>query len=61
MNGTDIKLTRMRDLFRETADIIDEMIELEAKEASGQDVKKEMESTAGRFMVKMIEMNSLGV
>lgn len=56
----DKDLTKIRDLFRETADIIDEMIVLDAKEASGQDVKKEAESTMGRFMYNMVEISSLG-
>ncbi|KZL93543.1 hypothetical protein [Clostridium magnum] len=60
MSKRDESIVKMRDLFRETADIIDEMLELETKEAAGQDVSKEAESVAGRFMFKMMEISSLG-
>lgn len=52
-------LIKMRDLFRESADIIDELLTLEEREKNGEDVKKELESIGGRFMYKMIEMNEL--
>lgn len=50
---------KMRDLFRETADIIDEMLALEEREKNGADVKKELESAAGRFFMKMLELSTL--
>lgn len=56
----DKDLIKMRDLFKSTADIIDELLELQKKEANGDDVTKELESVAGRFMFKMIELQSLG-
>lgn len=55
----DKDLIKMRDLFRESADIIDELIDLQAKEVAGRDVKKEIESTYGRFVYKMMELQSL--
>lgn len=56
----DKDLIKMRDLFRETADIIDELLELGAREANGEDVKKESEIVLGRFMYKTVELQSLG-
>jgi hypothetical protein len=55
----DKDLIKMRDLFKETAEIIDELLDLEVKEASGEDVKKETESVAGRLMFKMLELQNL--
>lgn len=55
----DKELVRMRDVFREAADIIDELLELGEKENKGEDVNKELESVTGRFMYKMVEMNEL--
>lgn len=55
----DKELIRMRDVFREAADIIDELLVLGEKEKKGEDVKRELESVTGRFMYKMIEMNEL--
>lgn len=53
------KLEKMRDIFRETADIIDEILVLEAREDNGEDVQKESEAALGRFMLKMIELQTL--
>ena len=56
----DKDLIKMRDILRETANIIDELLELEVRETSGQEViEKETESVAGRFMFKMMELNNL--
>jgi hypothetical protein len=52
------ELIKMRDVFRETADIIDEIIILQDKEETPE-VKKEHEAILGRFMLKMIELQSL--
>lgn len=54
----DKDLIKLRDLFRESADIIDEMLELERREANGEEVTKEVESVAGRFMIKMVEISN---
>lgn len=53
------KLEKMRDVFRETADIIDETFILGDREDNGEDVQKESEAVAGRFLMKMIELQSL--
>ena len=37
-------IVKMRDILRETADIIDEVLELEKRDEEGQDVEKELES-----------------
>ena len=52
-------LIKMRDIFKECADIIDEILALGVREAAGEDVKKESESVLGRFAYKMIEMESM--
>lgn len=49
----------MRDTFREAADIIDEILELSKREEKGEDVKKEYEGVMGRFVIKMMELQSL--
>jgi hypothetical protein len=52
-------MIKMRDTFREVADILDEFIALKSKEDSGDDIEKEIESILGRFMLKMMELESL--
>ncbi|MBS6503489.1 MAG: hypothetical protein KH415_18050 [Clostridium sp.] len=52
-------LIRLRDTFRELANILDEAIELEKREESGEDVAKETESIMGRFLIKCIELEIL--
>ena len=59
MNTDKNKLEKMRDIFRETADIIDEVLILEERESNGEGVQKESEAALGRFMFKMIELQSL--
>lgn len=53
------EMIKMRDVMREAADIIDEFILLEAKEDAGEDITKESESILGRFMLKMMDLQSL--
>lgn len=53
------EMIQMRDTFREAADIIDEFILIKAKEDAGEDVKRECESVLGRFMVRMMKLESL--
>ena len=53
------KLIKMRDTFRETADIIDEILTLDEREDKGEDIQKESEAATGRFLMKMIELQSL--
>jgi hypothetical protein len=52
-------MIKMGKVFREAADIIDELIALEPREEQGEDVEKETESVLGRFMLKMIELQQL--
>lgn len=47
----------LRDNLRKSADIIDELLELEKKEDAGADVEKECEALMGRFVISMIELN----
>lgn len=54
-------MIKMRDTFREAADIIDELVKLKEKEDSGEDIEKESESLLGRFMLKMMELETLKV
>ena len=49
-------IVKMRDILRETADIIDEVLELEKRDEEGQDVEKELESVMGRFFMKLLEI-----
>lgn len=55
----DKDLIVMRDMFRESADIIDELLELDKREKNGEDVAKELESVLGRFMLKMMKISEL--
>lgn len=53
-------MIKMRDTFREAADIVDELIKLKEREDSGEDTEKESESLLGIFMLKMMELEALG-
>lgn len=53
-------LIKIRDVFREMADMIDEILELEKRKKEGQDVEKELENVMGRYLLKTIEMQALG-
>lgn len=55
----DEKIIKLRDGFREIADIIDELIELGSRADNGEDVEKEMESTFGRYMFKLLSLEEL--
>lgn len=52
-------MVKIRDVLRETADIIDEVLELEKKDEEGQDVEKELESVMGRCFMKFLELQKL--
>lgn len=52
-------IVKIRDILRETADIIDEVLELEKRDEEGQDVEKELESVMGRFFMKLLEIQKL--
>ncbi|AAL96817.1 hypothetical protein [Clostridium perfringens] len=50
---------RVRDIFRECADIMDKVIDLEKREEKGEDVTPETERLMGRYMMLLMELNSL--
>lgn len=50
---------RVRDIFRKCADIMDKVIELEKREEKGEDVTPETERLMGRYMMLLMELNSL--
>jgi hypothetical protein len=52
-------MMKFRDVLRESADILDELICLKDKEDSGEDITKETESILGRYMLKAMELQSL--
>lgn len=52
-------LIEMRDIFRKSADIIDELLELEKREEAGEDVKEECEAVQGKFVMSMLKLNSI--
>lgn len=52
-------LIKFRDKMREAADIIDELIALKSQEDGGANIEKECESVLGRFMIKMLELQTL--
>lgn len=52
-------LIKLRDLFRECANIIDELIELDSRTDKGEDVTKELENVTGRFVIRMMQLNNL--
>lgn len=52
-------LIKLRDAFKDCANIIDELLLLSDKEDKGKNVKKEVESLLGRFMLKTVEIDSL--
>ena len=52
-------MMKMRDIFRQTADIIDEFEALKAREDAGEDITVESESILGRFMFKMAQLEAL--
>lgn len=59
MSKNNDSMLKFRDCLRETADIIDEIIELEERANNGEEVEKELESVMGRYFLKLVELNSL--
>lgn len=53
------EMIKLRDTLKEASDILDEFINLKGKEEEGKDITKDCESILGRFMLKMIELDSL--
>lgn len=58
-NAERDKLVKLRDLLRDVADTIDEILLLDEKENNGEDVTKELEVAMCRFILKMIELQTL--
>ncbi len=50
---------RMRDIFKESGNILDELIEITESGNESQEAKEKIESLTGRFMIKMIELQSI--
>jgi len=50
----------MRDTFQELADICDSLVQLEAREKAGENVKKEAEATMGLLVYKLLQIQSMG-
>lgn len=57
--GNNKEFLRVRDIFRECADIMDKVIDLEKREEKGEDVTPETERLMGRYMILLMELNSL--
>ena len=57
--SNNTELIEMRDTFRKSADIIDELLELEKREEAGEDVKEECEAVQGKFVMVMLKLNSI--
>lgn len=53
------EIIKLRDKFREIADILDEVAELQKRDEAGEDVEKEIESLMGRYLFKCIELQKL--
>ena len=53
------EIIKLRDKFREIADILDEVAELQKRDEAGEDVEKEIESLMGRYLFKCIELQGL--
>lgn len=52
------ELVKMRDVFRDSADILDKLIKLQDEEET-EDIREEYESLMGRFAFKMMELQNL--
>ncbi|MGU8698429.1 hypothetical protein [Clostridium perfringens] len=51
-------LLKIREIFRECADIVDKVIELDQKEELGEDDKLDLERLMGRYVILVMELNS---
>lgn len=57
-NNTDLKKTR--DIFQKIVDILDEGIEIDKRQANGEEIsEEETEAWAGKLMVAMVKLQSL--
>jgi len=57
-NNTDLKKTR--DIFQKIVDILDEGIEIDKRQANGEEISEEEQETwLGKLMVAMAKLQSL--
>jgi len=60
MSSNDVKkISQMRDLMRESADILDEFLALKQREIEGEDISKECDAIMGRFFLNMLKLSVL--
>ena len=58
INNTDLKKTR--DIFQKIVDILDEGIEIDKRQANGEEIsEEEAEAWQGKLMVAMVKLQSL--
>lgn len=52
-------LKKMRDVFAEVVEILDNLIALNKREEFGEDITEELAIEAGRLMVQLMKINAL--
>ena len=57
--SSEKSLIELRDAFRNTADIIDELVVLEEREKNGEDVEKECEAVMGRYLISFVKIQKI--
>ena len=57
--SSDKSLIELRDAFKNTADIIDELVALGEREKNGEDVEKECEAVMGRYLISFIKIQEI--
>ncbi|XZM47539.1 hypothetical protein ACSXAC_15465 (plasmid) [Clostridium perfringens] len=57
--SSDKSLIELRDAFRNTADIVDELVTLEEREKNGEDVGKECDAVIGRFVISFVKIQQI--
>ncbi|MDJ8959737.1 hypothetical protein PTK51_14705 [Clostridium perfringens] len=57
--SSEKSLIELRDEFRNTADIIDELVALEEREKNGEDVEKECEAVMGRYLISFVKIQKI--
>ena len=53
------KLEKVRDLMRESADILDEFLALKQREVDGVDITQECDAILGRFFMNVMKLSVL--
>ena len=57
-NNTDLR--KARDVFQKIVDILDQVIEMDEREANGEKIsEEESEAWAGKLMVAMVKLQAL--